>query len=272
MDFKELETQIKELIAKDRVETAIKLLSKYFKNDPRLDEILLQSGQYHALLKDRGRGTIGYDEAKKILNQLRVNILGFIRSEEEESKFREQIFQGEDNDEESADAIPVFFSVGSPHIEEQVAYIEKLKAHLLKYDINLKTLDGDDWDPLDPLNPIRRQMEDCKGCLVLAMERFHVKEGIVKRGSQQEKVIEQQNYATPWSQIEATLAYQLQLPFIILKEKSLKGEGMLDDSLFEWRIVQVDPQNPDELDKYPIKSFIRMWVEEVKKLAKAKSE
>lgn len=89
----------------------------------------------------------------------------------------------------------------------------------------------------------------------------------MKRGSQQEKVVQERNYATPWSHIEATLAYQLQLSFIILKEKTLMGEGMLDDNLFEWRIVQVDPQNPEELDQYPIKSVIRMWVEEVRKAA-----
>lgn len=268
MDFKELETQIKELIAKDDIETAIKLLSKYFQNDPRLDEILLQSGQYHALLKDKVRGTIDYEEVTRMSNKLRANILSFIRSEAEESKFKEKVFQSEDGPAaDDHNNIDVFLSVGSPHREEQVEYIEKLKDHLLKYNIELKTLDGDDWDNLDPLNPIRRQMASCHGCLVLAMERFHVKEGLVKRGSQQEKVVQERNYATPWSHIEATLAYQLQLPFIILKEKTLMGEGMLDDNLFEWRIVQVDPQNPEELDQYPIKSFIRMWVEEVRKVA-----
>ncbi len=108
-------------------------------------------------------------------------------------------------------------------------------------------------------------MHSCQGCLVLALERTYVKDGFSKRGSASEHKILDQNYSTPWTHIEAAMAYQLDLPLLILKDKTVKGEGMLDDILFEWRIVQIDPGNPDELDQYPIKSFIRTWVEEIRK-------
>lgn len=264
MDFRELVSKVRALIAKDDIEKAINALSSYFKQDKRLDDIVLQSGRYHSALKEKEKGTVGFEEVNKILNQLRGNILSLLNAEEERKKFKEQIFDADEN-QTNEDLIPVFFSLGSPHQDSQVDFIEKLKAHLLKYQIDLQTLDDDDWDSLDPLKPIKRKMESCRACLVLAMERFHVKEGAVKRGSKQEKTVKDQNYATPWSHIEATMAYQLNKPFIILKENSLQGEGMLDENLFEWRIVKIDPSRPEELDQYPVKSFLRMWIEEVKK-------
>lgn len=267
MNYQELESQVKELIAKDELEQCIQILSEYFSKSDRLDEIILQSGRFHSVRKDHQKGTIGYPEFEKVSNQLRENILDFVKSEEENSKYKNRVFQSDEQGVEK-DLLPVFFSLGTPHTALQMDYIEKLKSHLLKYGIDLRTLDDDDWDSLDPLSPIKRKMESCCGCLVLAMERFFVREGVMKRGSQQESQVTDQNFATPWSHIEATLAYQLGLPFIILKEESLKREGMLDDNLFEWRIVKINPEKPDELDQYPIKSFIRMWVEEIKKMKK----
>jgi hypothetical protein len=267
MNYRELESQIQELIAKDEMELAIDLLREYFSKKDELKEILLQSGRYHALRKDHNNGTIEYALVQKTKNQLRESILDFIKTQEEEEKFRDQVFQP-DESEKNKNLIPVFFSVGTPHKETQVAYIDKLKKHLLKYQVDLKTLDDDDWDALDPLNPIKKKMMDCMGCLVLAMERFYVKEGVDRRGSKRAADVKDQNYATPWSHIEAAMAYQLGLPFIILKEEDVKGEGMLDDNLFEWRIVKINPNTPEQLDEYPIKSFIRMWVEELKKMTR----
>lgn len=265
MNFRELEAQVHELIGKNELDQCIKILTEYFEKSDRLNQIILQSGQYYSVQRDHQDGTIDYSEYQKISNQLRKNILNFIKSEEEDTRFKNKVFQSDDVVETSR-TIPVFFSLGTPHTASQMNFIEKLKSHLLKYSIDLRTLDDDDWDNLNPLHPICKKMESCFGCLVLAMERFHVKSGVMKRGSKQERPLEDQNFATPWSHIEATLAYQLDLPFIILKEDSLRGEGMLDDNLFEWRIVRINPEQPEELDTYPIKSFIRMWVEEVKKV------
>lgn len=85
MNFQELETKIKHLIATDKVEAAIKLLLTHFHNDERLDDILLQSGRYHSTEDARRKGIIDFAEVQKTLSQLRGNILTFIRLEKEEA-------------------------------------------------------------------------------------------------------------------------------------------------------------------------------------------
>jgi hypothetical protein len=59
MNIQELTTKIRALIAKDEIEKAIKELSAYFKDDNRLDDIILQSGRYHSALKEKGKGNGG---------------------------------------------------------------------------------------------------------------------------------------------------------------------------------------------------------------------
>ncbi|MCG8326978.1 MAG: hypothetical protein MI974_04790 [Chitinophagales bacterium] len=82
MTSKEAKKQIQELVAQDELEAAIKLLASYFENNKRLDDILMQSAQYHAYQKGLRNGLISFAEVQQQLNYLRSNILSFIREEQ----------------------------------------------------------------------------------------------------------------------------------------------------------------------------------------------
>lgn len=79
--FDELEIQVNNLIAKDEVEAAIALLSRHFHGNEQLQAIVLQSGRFHSLRKDQMNGVIDYATVQQHLNQLRANILAFVRSQ-----------------------------------------------------------------------------------------------------------------------------------------------------------------------------------------------
>ncbi|MCO6477615.1 MAG: hypothetical protein J5I94_13375 [Phaeodactylibacter sp.] len=80
MTYHELELQINNLVAKDEVEAAIALLSRYFHGDEKLQAIVLQSGRFHSLKKDQMNGVIDYATVQQHLNQLRASILDFVRA------------------------------------------------------------------------------------------------------------------------------------------------------------------------------------------------
>ena len=67
-------------------------MSKYFSENPNLDEIIIQSGMYHSLRKDQRLGIIDSSEVQRNLNQLRLNILEFVRCEKE----NQESLNGED--------------------------------------------------------------------------------------------------------------------------------------------------------------------------------
>ena len=262
MTFAEIEKKVKLLIAKDDIGKALDELINFLIDDPQLDKILLLSASYNNIIKNQIQGTA----EKAELNQLRANLLGVLRSLREEDEDAQNAFPSarKTQNVDDSEGIKVFLSIATPHNDLQKNYISKVEQHLKKYGIELVTLQ--DWNSQDPLKPILQLMKSTYGCLVLVLERYYIREGVTKRGSAKEAVLNGEAFASPWNHIEAALANQLNLPLLILKEEKLKSEGMIDESVFEWRIVKIDPEKPEQLDQYPIKQFIRTWVEEVKKM------
>jgi len=88
---------------------------------------------------------------------------------------------------------------------------------------------------------------------------------VYKEGSVSEKVVGDQYFGTVWTHIEAAMAYQLELPLLILKEEKLVSEGMFDPGIHEWMIVRINPEDPEEIKRNPIKAFIDSWIEAVRR-------
>ncbi len=154
----------------------------------------------------------------------------------------------------------VFFSRGTPHNLNQQNYIEYLKRKLEKYNIDLVT----SWSPSDPIKQIKNLLNQFNGCLILALERTYLKDGVEKRGSPNEQIITNQILPTLWLQLEAAMAYQMGLPLLILKEESVKEEGMLDPNNHNVRIVKIDPKKHTELDNEFSEKCIQEWVIQIR--------
>lgn len=161
--------------------------------------------------------------------------------------------------------IPIFLSAGTPHNDIQRKYIESLQKYLRRRGILAETLGNTFWSIEAPLRPIHRKMREVFGCVVIALERYCSSKIVYKKGSDSEKNIKNQCYATVWNQIEAAMAYQLDLPLLICKEEKLATEGMFDPQIHEWLIVKIHPEIPTEIDVNPIKGFVDSWIELVRK-------
>lgn len=264
MKFEELENQVRLLISQNKLKETIDLLNGFFTEDSDLDEITIQSSNYHAVLEKQIRGTADSLEVNFALNKLRSNILQLLRSKKEYQKYKQQTFGKtikEVND--SPEEIKVFFSVGSPHNDKQQAYINKLVEYFQSNGIKLETLK--EWNDNDPILPIIKELRESSGCFVLALERYFVNQGSEKRGSEQESEIKNKSYTSPWLHIEAAIARSLDLPLIIFKDKMLSNEGLIHDDKQEWGIVRIDESDMNELFKYPVKNFILNWINQVRR-------
>ena len=79
MRNQKIETHIRELVASDEIEAAIKLLTSHYAGNGQLNDILIQSGRYQALQKSYRQGIIDFNAVQQHLNQLRLNILEFVQ-------------------------------------------------------------------------------------------------------------------------------------------------------------------------------------------------
>lgn len=138
--------------------------------------------------------------------------------------------------------IDVFISVGRTATPEQEAFVSAVEEYLRANGLNPRALGRSDFSSLQPLKFIEQVMNDCSGTVVLAFERIHVFEGVELEGGADEKQIIDAKVPTIWNQIEAAMAYVLKQPLLVIVEKGLRNEGLLEFG-YDWYVqwVNVDP-------------------------------
>lgn len=125
----------------------------------------------------------------------------------------------------------VFLSYPNPIMQEQLDFINLLKEHLRSRGFEPRTLGVSDYDMQEPLAAIRQIMLESNGVIAIAFRRYYVEKGASKYGSNLgavEQRIDGKWFTSPFCQIEPAMAYQLGLPLLILREKGVVDDGILE--------------------------------------------
>ncbi len=132
--------------------------------------------------------------------------------------------------------ISVFLSYPKPCFGRQKDFIARIRAYLEQRGFEGRTLGVTDYDMSAPLTAIRRLMLESNGLLTAAFRRTFVEKGTARLRTDIDGLTETSLdgtwLTTPWSHIEAAMAHQLGLPILILRER-----GVLDDGVLERGVV-----------------------------------
>jgi hypothetical protein len=132
--------------------------------------------------------------------------------------------------------ISVFLSYPKPCFGKQKEFVEDSTQFLRNRGFEPRTLGVTDYDMDAPLKAIRRLMLECNGLITIAFRRTFIEKGTARFRTDIESLnelpIDGRWLTTPWAHIEAAMAYQIGLPILILREK-----GVLDDGLLERGVV-----------------------------------
>lgn len=123
----------------------------------------------------------------------------------------------------------VFLSVGSTANSTQEDFVQLMEQFLEANDLTPQTVGRSYFSSKQPLAAIDELLQECAGTVIIAYERIHLGTAVEKRGSPKEKPLDGLNLPTVWNQIEATMAYTLGHPLLVLVEKGLKYEGLLEE-------------------------------------------
>ena len=104
-------------------------------------------------------------------------------------------------------------------------------------------------------------MGQCFGTVVIALERTYFEQGIEKRGGANQKHLANVTLPTPWNQIEAAMSYSRGLPLLVIVEKGLKPEGLLERG-YDWYVQEVDV-DPAVLNTTEFNGVLASWREKV---------
>ena len=129
----------------------------------------------------------------------------------------------------------IFLSYPKPCYSNQESFIKQLDSFLMNRGFNPRTLGVTDYDMDAPLKAIRRLMLECNGIITIAFRRTYIEKGTGKFRTDLTEVRETSLSDTwltsPWSQIEAAMAYQIGLPILILRENAVIEEGILEKGI-----------------------------------------
>lgn len=148
--------------------------------------------------------------------------------------------------------IPVFLSYPKPCFQTQQAFADRVIRYLEHRGITPSTLGVTDYDMDAPLTAIRRLMVESNGLITLAFKRTFVSAGTSNLGSDIEgrkpQPIDNSWLTSPWAQIEPAMAYQLGLPVLILREKDVLADGLLERGVVGTYMPEFDLSRP--IDEY----------------------
>lgn len=133
----------------------------------------------------------------------------------------------------------IFLSVGRTENEQHQRLIETIEQFMEANDLKPQTVGRTYFSSKQPLVAIKELMHMCDGSIIVAYERTHLVDAIDKRGSKKESRLQGLNLPTVWNQIEATMAYTLGHPLLVIVEDGLKYEGLLETG-YDWYVLHVD--------------------------------
>lgn len=161
--------------------------------------------------------------------------------------------------------INVFLSVGRPFREEQENFLSSLEKRLGESGLRPSTVGRNTFSHLQPLRHVETVMSRCAGTLILAWERLAIERGQERCGAKDQRPLENVALTTPWNQIEAALAYSRRLPLLVIKDKRVREEGLLEKG-FDWYVYSAN-LGGDLLESREFNGLYRSWIADVKKRA-----
>src|SRR5258708_22973884 len=121
----------------------------------------------------------------------------------------------------------LFISAGTAATTRQKRATEFVFAALRNAGLSPRQMNNNEWSFEQPLRAIRGIIEGCDGIAVVAFSRYAFPSG-TERKNEGDQTLTDVRFPTVWNQIEAAIGYARGLPLLVIAEKGLKEDGLLE--------------------------------------------
>lgn len=163
----------------------------------------------------------------------------------------------------------VFISMGSTATKEQREFVDIVLDMLKMAGLSPRIMNENEWSHEQPLKAIKKVMKECNGAVIIAFSRTMFKEGVEIRKDGNRDLIDI-SLPTPWNHIEASMAYSYDLPLLVVAEKGLKSEGLIEQG-YDWRVYWTDI-DPRVVKSESFKGYLGSWKTAVDEFEKKSAE
>jgi len=155
----------------------------------------------------------------------------------------------------------VFISVGRTSTKKQEDFVCAVERMLTSGGLEPIAVGRNAFGTDDPLRQIERHMNDCAGTVVIAFERLHVEKGTERRGCSEAEDVNGRMLPTVWNQIELAMAHGRSHPLLVVVERGLRLEGLLEPT-FGWYVQKMDI-DPAALEAVEFQGVFADWRKKV---------
>ena len=112
----------------------------------------------------------------------------------------------------------IFLSQPAVLTVEQQILVDRI-AHLVEQgDVDVVRLRRQEYPGSGSLGELRRLMSGCSGLVIVGVRQLTVTDGTLRPGTPEEAQVRNVTLPTPWSQIEAGMAFALELPVLVVSD------------------------------------------------------
>ncbi|MDH7460136.1 hypothetical protein QEG73_02560 [Chitinophagaceae bacterium 26-R-25] len=163
----------------------------------------------------------------------------------------------------------VFLSIGATANTQQEEFVSLIEQRLKTEELSPHTVGRTEFSSDSPLVAVKKLINECSGILVIALERTFFETGVEKRGGPHQANLANTKYATPWNQIESSMAYIKGLPILVIVEEGVRAEGLLEKG-YDWYVMTVAP-NAQSLTTQEFNGVLSDWKKKVVEFANTKT-
>lgn len=163
----------------------------------------------------------------------------------------------------------IFLSVGATYNEQQEAFVRAFETFLGQNGCERLTVGRGSYFSSQPINSAKELMQKADAVVVIAFTRQLIQSALDKPNSEQQKELVNEKYPTIWNQMEAAMAFGLDLPLLMIIESGLKQEAMLKDRL-EYRALLTD-LSPEFFNTEEFKGIFLHWKIKIEGSQKSKN-
>lgn len=180
--------------------------------------------------------------------------------------------------ERSSVRIPVFVSRPSPHLQAQQQFLSEFADALTARGFDPITMGRESSYDFDaPLVGIRRLLTHCCGLVSVAFRRTRATDVVKFPSADISGLVEQRQsgvwFTSPYCQIEPAMAFQLGLPVLILKEKGVVAEGVLEQGVTGLYLPEFQLTDGQSfIDSSECRSLFDQWGSSVRSVYKRRGD
>lgn len=164
--------------------------------------------------------------------------------------------------------IPIFLSHPNPHLNSQKLFLEEIASYIERQGLDACAMGTSSYDMDAPLAGIRRLMIGCCGLLAVAFKRARAETLESRSGTDlagySATTLQDVWLTSPFVQIEPAMAYQLGLPILVLRERGVLAEGLLERGVTGLYCPEFDCSNEGPFELSASKSIVDQWVGRVR--------